>query len=311
MKTVYKAPRYSGAFSVPEIILNNIRRRLIYRKEVHYRKMSNGAIAFLMSVLAGLATGIGSCVAFFVRRENKTFLGISLGFSAGVMLYVSMAEMFDSSRGLLDTALGEKAGGWAAVGAFFCGMLFIALIERLIPSGESILESELEKSGAEFLDKRAGYADGTVRDLKRAGVLTAVAIAIHNFPEGLATFVSALGEPSLAVPIVVAIAIHNIPEGIAVSVPVYRATGSRAKAFLYSLLSGLAEPVGALLGWVALTPFMTDTVFGAVYGAVAGIMVFIALDELLPSALEYGHYKAVYGLVCGMAVMAISLMLFV
>lgn len=270
--------------------------------------MSNGAIAFLMSVLAGLATGIGSCVAFFVRRENKTFLGISLGFSAGVMLYVSMAEMYKSSCGLLASELGEKVGGWAAVGAFFCGMILIAVIERLIPSGESILENELERSGAQPLGE-----DGTSRskDLRRAGVLTAVAIAIHNFPEGLATFVSALGEPSLAVPIVAAIAIHNIPEGIAVSIPIYRATGSRAKAFLYSLLSGLAEPVGAALGWAALTPFMTDTVFGAVYGAVAGIMVFIALDELLPSALEYGHYKAVYGLVCGMVVMAVSLMLFV
>lgn len=272
--------------------------------------MSNGAIAFLMSVLAGLATGIGSCVAFFVRHDNKTFLGISLGFSAGVMLYVSMAEMFKSSDALLTSALGEKSGGWAAIGAFFCGMLLIAVIERIIPSGESILESELERSGLPG-DAAVSESAARAKRLRRAGLLTAVAIAIHNFPEGLATFVSALGDPSLAVPIVVAIAIHNIPEGIAVSIPVYRATGSRAKAFLYSLLSGLAEPVGAALGWAALAPFMSDTVFGAVYGAVAGIMVFIALDELLPSALEYGHYKAVYGLVCGMAIMAISLMLFV
>lgn len=150
------------------------------------------------------------------------------------------------------------------------------------------------------------------RKLMRMGVFTALAIAIHNFPEGLATFVSALQSPSIAIPIVVAIAIHNIPEGIAVSVPIYQATGSRKKAFCYSFLSGLAEPLGALIGWLLLMPIMTDTVFGIIFAAVAGIMVFISFDELLPAAREYGeHHLSIYGLISGMAVMAVSLLLFI
>lgn len=145
----------------------------------------------------------------------------------------------------------------------------------------------------------------------RMGLYTALAIAIHNFPEGLATFVSALQEPGIAIPIVVAIAVHNIPEGIAVSVPIYQATGSRFKAFLYSFLSGFAEPMGALMGWLVLHPFMNDIVFGLLFAGVAGIMVFISFDELLPAAREYGeHHLSIYGLISGMIVMAISLLLF-
>ena len=145
----------------------------------------------------------------------------------------------------------------------------------------------------------------------RLGVFTALAISIHNFPEGLATFVSALQEPGIAIPIVAAIAIHNIPEGIAVSVPIYQATGSRKKTFCYSFLSGLAEPVGALIGWLLLMPFMNDTVYGMIFAAIAGVMIFISFDELLPAAREYGeHHLSVYGLILGMAVMAVSLLLF-
>ena len=146
----------------------------------------------------------------------------------------------------------------------------------------------------------------------RMGLFTALAMAIHNFPEGLATFVSALQNPSIAIPIVVAIAsIHNIPEGIAVSVPIYHATGSKSKAFWYSFLSGLAEPIGAFVGWLLFLPIMNDLVFGIIFAAVAGIMVFISLDELLPSAKEYGeHHLSIYGLILGMMVMAVSLLLF-
>lgn len=145
----------------------------------------------------------------------------------------------------------------------------------------------------------------------RLGVLTALAIAIHNFPEGIATFVSAFQDPGVAIPIVAAIAIHNIPEGIAVSVPIYQATGSRQKAFLYSFLSGLAEPIGALLGWLILIPIMSDMVYGIIFAGVAGIMVFISVDELLPASREYGeHHLSIYGLIAGMMVMATSLLLF-
>ena len=183
-------------------------------------------------------------------------------------------------------------------------MLLIALIDNLVPSGEN--PHNVQK--IEELDTSKKPSDSK---LLRTGLFTALAVGIHNFPEGLATFISALQEPSIAIPIAVAIAIHNIPEGIAVSVPVYYATGSRKKAFLYSFLSGLSEPIGALVGYLVLMPFINDLMFGIIFAAVAGIMVFISLDELLPSAREYGeHHLSIYGLVAGMAVMAVSLLLF-
>lgn len=260
--------------------------------------------AFLLTLFAGLSTGIGSAIAFFAKKTNTKFLSVSLGFSAGVMIYVSMVEIFFKAKDALTSELGLKLGSWVTVIAFFGGMLLIALIDKLIPSGEN--PHDIYK--VENIDEK-----GTPNSSKllRMGLFTALAVGIHNFPEGLATFISALQEPSIAIPIAVAIAIHNIPEGIAVSVPVYYATGSKKKAFFYSFLSGLSEPVGALVGYLILMPFINDTVFGILFAAVAGIMVFISLDELLPSAQEYGeHHLSIYGLVAGMAVMALSLLLF-
>lgn len=256
-------------------------------------------LAFFLTLLAGLSTGIGSGIAFLCRSTNRKFLSVSLGFSAGVMIYVSLVEIMGEAREALVRELGTRPGSWATVAAFFGGMLVIAVIDKLIPEEENPHEVKRMEG-----DPKAGK-------LMRMGVFTALAIAIHNFPEGLATFVSALQEPGLAIPIVVAIAIHNIPEGIAVSVPIYQATGSRSKAFRYSFLSGLAEPLGALLGWLVLRPIMNDTVFGVLFAGVAGIMVFISFDELLPAAREYGeHHLSLYGLISGMAVMAVSLLLF-
>ncbi len=258
--------------------------------------------AFLLTLLAGLSTGIGSLIALLAKRTNRRFLSVSLGFSAGVMVYVSMIEIFAKAQSALTAQLGQRPGSWATVAAFFGGMLFIAMIDKLIPA---------EKNPHEVKLVEQEDAAPPARKLMRMGVFTALAIAIHNFPEGLATFVSALQSPSIAIPIVVAIAIHNIPEGIAVSVPIYQATGSRKKAFCHSFLSGLAEPLGALIGWLLLMPIMTDTVFGIIFAAVAGIMVFISFDELLPAAREYGeHHLSIYGLISGMGVMAVSLLLF-
>lgn len=258
--------------------------------------------AFLLTLIAGLCTGIGSCIAFFTKHTNRKFLSISLGFSAGVMIYVSMIEIFFEAQESLVAELGEKTGSWLTVIAFFGGMLLIAIIDKLVPSEENPHELKLLEDSEKYKNAK----------LMRMGIFTALAIAIHNFPEGLATFVSALQDTSIAIPIVVAIAIHNIPEGIAVSVPIYQATGSKRKAFLYSFLSGLAEPVGALVGWLILMPIMSDTVFGLIFAGVAGIMVFISFDELLPAAREYGeHHLSIYGLIAGMVVMAISLLLFI
>lgn len=267
--------------------------------------MSNILFAFGLTLFAGLCTGIGSALAFFTKKTNTKFLSVSLGFSAGVMIYVSMIEIFFKAKDSLTAELGIKAGSWLTVGSFFGGMLLIALIDKIIPSGEN--PHDMYK----VEDIKDNNTPSNAK-LLRMGLFTALAVGIHNFPEGLATFISALQEPSIAIPIAVAIAIHNIPEGIAVSVPVYYATGDRKKAFFYSFLSGLSEPVGALIGYLILMPFITDLVFGIIFAAVAGIMVFISLDELLPSAREYGeHHLSIYGLVSGMAVMAISLLLFI
>jgi ZIP family zinc transporter len=262
------------------------------------------AFAFMLTLFAGLSTGIGSAIAFFAKRTNTKFLSVSLGFSAGVMIYVSMVEIFFKAQESLIGTLGERLGSWVNVLSFFGGMLLIALIDKFIPSAEN--PHEIRK--VEDLNIKEPDKDS----LMRMGLFTALAVGIHNFPEGLATFVSALKDPKLAIPIAVAIAIHNIPEGIAVSVPIYYATGSKRKAFFYSFLSGLAEPVGALVGYLILMPFMNDTIFGILFASVAGIMVFISLDELLPSAQRYGeHHLSIFGMIVGMAVMALSLLLFI
>ena len=269
--------------------------------------MNNVGLAFLMTLLAGLATGVGSVIAFLAKRTNEKFLSVSLGFSAGVMIYVSMVEIFQEAMVSLQGALGMRKGAIVNVIAFFGGMLVIALIDKLIPEEENPHELKHPEEESIPVDPSAAKNRG----LKRIGLFTALAIAIHNFPEGLATFVSALNEPTVAIPIVVAIAIHNIPEGIAVSVPIYHATGSKKQAFWLSFLSGLSEPLGALIGYLILMPFMSEAVNGIVFSAVAGIMVFISLDELLPSAEEYGeHHLSIYGLIAGMVVMAVSLILF-
>ncbi|MCK4765393.1 MAG: zinc transporter ZupT [Candidatus Aminicenantes bacterium] len=260
--------------------------------------------AFGLTLIAGLATGIGSAAAFFARATNTKLLSFSLGLSAGVMIYVSFVELFAEARKTLIAELGAKDGYLLTVAAFFAGVLLIAIIDRLVPEAGN--PHEVHK--IEEIDAKQGSPKD--KKLLRMGMLAAVAIAIHNFPEGIATFTGALKDIKLGIPIAVAISIHNIPEGIAVSVPIYYATGSRKKAFFYSFLSGLAEPLGAVIGYVVLAPFLNDVVFGVLFALVAGIMVFISLDELLPTAQEYGeHHLSAYGLVVGMVVMAVSLIL--
>ncbi|MDP3448667.1 MAG: zinc transporter ZupT [Eubacteriales bacterium] len=265
---------------------------------------SNVLFAFGLTLLAGLSTGIGSALSLLTKKTNTRFLSVALGFSAGVMIYVSFVEIFVKAKDTLVAALGEKPGTWATVGGFFLGILLIALIDKLIPQAENPHE-------VHTVEEMDGKSEAHKANLMRMGLFTALAIAIHNFPEGLATFTAALKDPNLGIPIAIAIAIHNIPEGIAVAVPIFYATGSRKKAFWLSFLSGLSEPVGALIGYLLLSRFFNDVLFGIIFASVAGIMVYISLDELLPSAREYGeHHLAIYGLLAGMAVMALSLLLF-
>ena len=256
-------------------------------------------IAFLLTLFAGLSTGIGSLIAFVAKRTNTNFLSLALGLSAGVMIYVSFMEMIPRSLGSFTEIYGEKTGMLYLILGFFGGIALIALIDFLVPESRN----PHEMHGVE--EMRTNYK------LKQTGIITAITIAIHNFPEGIATFMSALTSLEVAIPITAAIAIHNIPEGIAVAVPIYHATGSKKKAFWLSFASGLAEPVGALIAFWFLLPYWSPELDAFILSAVAGIMIYISLDELLPSAEKYGkHHLSIIGLVVGMAVMAMSLYLF-
>jgi ZIP family zinc transporter len=265
-------------------------------------------LALLVTLAAGLCTSIGSAIAFFTKTTNRVFLTLALGFSAGVMIYVSFVEIVPKSLKYLVEAEGSSTGYLYMTLGFFGGVVVMAVIDRMIPS----FGNPHEPMRVEMMDNPAARRDYLQKGaLSRMGVFMALAVAIHNFPEGLATFLVILEDPSVGLALAVAVAIHNIPEGIAVSVPIYYDTGRRGKAFLLSSLSGLAEPVGAVVGYLLLRPYLTDTWLGILFAAVAGVMVFISLDELLPAAREYGRpHLAIYGMIGGMGVMAGSLVLF-
>lgn len=281
-------------------------------------------MAFGLTAIAGLSTGIGSLIAFFAHKTNQTFLTVALGFSAGVMIFVSFVDIFPSSEQALLASWGDEYALLGTMLFFFAGMFLIALIDFLIPENENpheavLVEDMAKKPLLRRLTMHRRKTHNTVAvttqteknsHLKRIGFFTALSIAIHNFPEGLATFTVALQGIEFALPIVIAIALHNIPEGIAVSVPIYQATGKKRKAFWLSLLSGLSEPLGAIIGYFILLPFWSPTVEGALMAITAGIMVYISLDELLPTAERYGkHHYAISGVVLGMIFMAISIVL--
>ncbi len=289
-------------------------------------------MALGLTVFAGMATGIGSAIAFTAKRTNYRFLSVATGFSAGVMLYVSFVEIFVKGTDALTSIYGNYWGHWVNVGSFFGGILLIGLIDNLVPAAENPHETHSEAETAPLHNPAAPIPDfsdpGRTETgdhqhalqhtkLMRMGLFTALAIGIHNFPEGLATFLAALQNPKLGVAIAIAIALHNIPEGISVSVPIYYATGNRKKAFFYSVMSGLAEPVGAVVAYLLLLLFfggdsgaIPAQVMGILFGGVAGIMVYISLDELLPTSRAYGKgHDSLFGLMGGMLVMALSLLL--
>lgn len=261
--------------------------------------------AFILTLLAGSATLVGGLLALHPKVIQRGVLSAALGFAAGAMLLVSFTEMLPASQHALAVAYGRHAFG-ISLAAFFIGMALIGIIDRFLPKAVNPSERE----GLEDLPRDGLTAQETKR-LLRSGLLVAVAIGLHNFPEGLVTFVGALQNPQLGIALAVAIAIHNIPEGIAVAAPVYAATKSRRKAFMYTVLSGVAEPIGALAGYLVLGAILPDSLLGALFAAVAGMMVFICIDELLPAAKRYEtkSHQAVYGCVAGMAVMGLSLVL--
>ena len=262
---------------------------------------ANVIFALLVTTAAGLATGLGGLLVLVARGQPSTrLLAFGLAFAGGAMVYVSLSEILNKSILSFTVAYGERLGFSYGTFAFLGGVLLIVLIDRLIPNPHEGLHADDPL-----------FQDRAQQQIKRVAILAAAAITAHNFPEGLATFFAMLDNPAVGLSLAFAIAIHNIPEGISIALPVYYATGSRGKAVAASLISGLAEPAGAIIGYLLLLPYLSEPVFGAVFGGIAGVMVFLALDELLPTAKRYakGH-ETVYGLVSGMAVLALSLVLF-
>jgi ZIP family zinc transporter len=255
-------------------------------------------IAFALTIGAAAATMIGGLSVLTARIANPRLLAFGLAFAGGAMVYISLVEIFGKSNLAFSEIYDSKSAYTMATILFFCGVGLLAVIDRLIPNPHN----ELTKISSPEADQKY---------LARVGLMAALAITIHNFPEGMATFFATLDNPVVGAPLAIAIAVHNIPEGVSIAVPVYYATNSKKMALLACLISAIAEPVGAALGYFVLAPFLTPFVFGSVFGIIAGAMVFLALDELLPSAKRYasGH-DAVYGMIIGMGMVALSLVLF-
>ena len=276
----------------------------------------NGIIsALLMTLIAGSATGVGGALVLFRKKISSNFLAGALGLSAGVMIFISLAELYPEAQAEIMASGAMKHGkAWVLI-AFFIGMGIITLIDFLIPEYENPHEASGLSLGAQTPAVKVLEHTGNEKALHKLGVMSALAIAIHNFPEGIATFIGALNNPEMGAGITFAISIHNIPEGIAVAIPIYYATQSKGKALLYATLSGFSEVIGALL-CLALTAIFgvelsgNGAIFPLILAAVAGIMIYISLDELLPTAEKYGkHHIAIAGVVGGMAIMAVSLLL--
>jgi ZIP family zinc transporter len=286
---------------------------------------ANAFVALGITVAAGLATVLGSFLVIFAKQTNTRLLAFGLAFAAGAMVYVSLVEIFVKSQIAFEAAYDPKTAYGYATLFFFVGVALLVAIDRMVPNPHATMDPKGIEEAADSqghpdhhghphaaplsLTNRSMQASDAM--IRRVGLMAALAITAHNLPEGLATFFATLESPTIGLPLALAIAIHNIPEGVSIAVPIYYATGSKQKAVVASLLSGLAEPVGAIVGYLILAPFLTDFVFGAVFGVIAGVMVFLALDELLPAARHYakGH-ETVYGMVIGMAALAVSLVLF-
>jgi zinc transporter, ZIP family len=257
----------------------------------------NVLFAFAVCLFAGLSTIVGAAILLRSDRNNPRILAFGLAFAGGAMVYVSLGEIFNKSLMAFAEVHPDKTAYTYATLSFFAGVLFLALIDRLVPNPHNVNGSD------------TGGADPAT--IRRVGILAALAITAHNMPEGLATFFATLDDPFIGLPLAIAIAIHNVPEGLSIAIPIYYATGSRKQALQITMISALAEPAGAILGYLVLAPYLSPGLFGVVFGLIAGAMVFLALDELIPAAKRHakGH-ETVYGMVLGMGVLALSLVLF-
>ena len=250
-----------------------------------------------------MATSIGGLIAFFAKRTKTTFLSFSMGFSAGVMIYISFTQILSNANDIISGSYEAKTSAWLTLLFFVIGFFITALIDKMLPAIDNPHEARTVEQMTDIEARKN-------KKLLRIGTFTAIAIGIHNLPEGIATFMSGVSDITVGISIALAIAIHNIPEGIAISVPVYYATGSKKKALLWSVLSGFSEPLGAVVGYFIIIFFHGENVLGYVFAIVAGIMIYISFDELLPAAHRYGkHHEAIYGLISGIVVIGVSLIL--
>lgn len=259
--------------------------------------IDNWKIPLLMTLLAGLATVIGGFITFLVNKNNLKILSLGLGFSAGVMIFVSFTEILTTAEELLK-AYYPVDYHWIMFWGFIAGVVISKLIDTFVPDH---VEEDLA-DGCEHCERHS--------KIKRAGLLTAIAIAVHNFPEGLGTFLVTSQDVTIGISVALAIALHNIPEGIAVALPIYHATGKKRMAIWYSFWTGMTEPLGALIGLALLHWFLPQVFVGFFMAAVVGIMIYISFDTLLPLSHEYGdwHY-AIAGVMSGIIVIWASLLL--
>lgn len=260
-------------------------------------------VALLITLLAGLATSLGGILATHRRMQQRSYFAVALAFAAGAMLFVSFIEMIPHGLGAHEGHDGTPMQ-WLVYGAFFVGVILVAVIDHLLPPTLNPSEVEGQEVPAQPSDKRLQGK------LLRSGTLIAVVLALHNLPEGMSTTLAAYEDISVGIALAVAIAIHNIPEGIAVAAPIYAVTRSRQKAIGWATVSGLTEVIGGVLGLLLVGLIIPASLTGVVFGLVAGMMVFVAIDELLPAARRYQtqQHQVVYGLIGGMGVMALSLL---
>lgn len=263
-------------------------------------------LALVVSLLAGLATSVGGLLAMHRRTLEREVLAVALAFAAGAMLLVSFVQILPLGIEWMAETQPMMAAQAIVYLAFFAGIALVLVIDRFLPS--SMNPSEIEGREAALT---ASDASHNLR-LLRSGLLVAMVLGLHNFPEGMATFFTTYQDPTVGITLAVAIAIHNVPEGIAVAAPVYAATQSRRKALRWATISGLMEPLGGLVAAAVVSWVVPDAFFGIFYGLVAGMMVFLALDELLQASWRYqtDKHQTIYGMLAGMAIVAVSLVLF-
>lgn len=223
-------------------------------------------LPFLLCLIAGLSTLLGS-LFIFIKGNKENIIKCSLAFASGVMLSVSIFDLIPESLTMFQST---------SKNSIFLNIMVFIIIGLIIPLFiDKILPNKLDQNSK----------------LYKLGIFTMVAIIIHNIPEGIATYISSETNIKLGISITIAIAMHNIPEGISIAMPVYYATKNKKKAIGLTFLSGMSEPLGAVLAFLFLKPVISNTIMGGLFAIIAGIMTYISIIELLPAALKYKEKK--------------------